>query len=40
MTRLNFMEFKAINFTPYYPSIIVDLVECLTGLKMHDHFRI
>jgi hypothetical protein len=40
MTRLNFTEFRAINFTPYYPSIIVDLIESLCGFKMHDHFRI
>ena len=36
MAKLNFGEFKKIEFEPYFPGVILDFIEYCTGLKMID----
>lgn len=36
MIRLNFNDFKAIEFEPYFPSFILDMVDYLTGYNIYE----
>ena len=40
MIRLTFGDFKQINFTPYFPSVINDLLEYLTGYSIVEFDRV
>ena len=40
MVKLNLNEFKQIDFEPYFPWIVIDFVEYLTGYRIAEYDRI
>lgn len=40
LPKLSFNEFNKIDFQPYFPSIILDIIEHLTGYKIKEFAHI